>query len=214
MRSVGSGGRRRGRRDEDEDEVQMEDGKSLMPRTVIRLRERRKEGLRSKGRRQERRVSGSRNKKRKGKKTGARLRYPEFLQSQEKIGAKRAERFGTRGARPSLEYLGSSPNGGKFDPVENCPALTFSGSFLRLLSGRPRPEMALALTCALALANFTAARYSNPKMQNGEAGEEGKEEAAAALLFTCACTYRFPSLTQSDDENWGSGEQKMKWRAS
>ena len=97
MRSVGSGGRRRGRRDEDEDEVQMEDGKSLMPRTVIRLRERRKEGLRSKGRRQERRVSGSRNKKRKGKKTGARLRYPEFLQSQEKIGAKRAERFGTRG---------------------------------------------------------------------------------------------------------------------
>ena len=74
---------RRGRRNEDEDEVQMEDGKSLMPRTIIRLRERRiakETGSR---------VSGSRKKK-KGEKTGPKPRYPQIVHYKTKVKQRKA----------------------------------------------------------------------------------------------------------------------------
>ena len=100
-------------------------------------------------------------------------------------------------------YLSSNSNGGKFDPAENCPApLTFSGS---LRWNERRPETALARSLAAivpALANFTAARYSNPKMQRERGRREAKRKPP--LLSLRAPNDFLLSLTPTD----GDGENE------
>ena len=156
----------------------------------------------------------------------ARLRYPRarssFLDGEEnRMVDRRAAR-----AHASPEYLSSSPNGGKFDPVENCPALAHSLSpalsFLR--SGRKWRSFARSPARSLCRSRFGefhgGALFKSENAEWGRTKEERKEGngrkakrkpllsllslslSLSLSLFACVhpCTHRFPSLTTSDDD--------------